>query len=208
MTNQKSNTSVSRSLCRSYKRNLTKQFGKEHGNAVYKLFIKIYEKLFIERRVYINIALNGHLLRNILPGIALYDALTLDNLSEKEVLDSIAIFYKTMYRKTAVAYRLLGKIPFFFHLLRKMAARSMSVTYPKEGWTTVWIENSNEQIAFDVSKCFFQDVLKTYEREELLKCFCQIDDDVYARISPQVEWKRTTTLGRCGSKCDFRFIKM
>lgn len=207
MTNQKRNTPASRILYHSYKRNLNKQFGKENGNAIYKFFVKKYEELFFNRTVFSNKVLNKHLIKNILPGIALYDALLYSGLSKKEALDSIGCFYKTMYQKTALIYRLLGRIPFFFLLLRKLTNRSMSVTYPKEGWTTVWIENSNKQIAFDVNKCFYQDILKSYEREELLKCFCQIDDDVYERISPRVKWKRTTTLGRCGSKCDFRFIK-
>lgn len=207
MTNQKRNTPVSRILYHSYKINLDKQFGKENGNAIYKLFIKRYEELFLNRAVFSNKVLNKHLTKNILPGIALYDALLHRGLSKERALASIGCFYKIMYQNTAFIYRLLGRIPFFFHLLRKLTTKSMSITYPKEGWTTVWIENSNEQISFDVSKCFYQDILKSYEREELLKCFCQIDDDVYERISPHVKWKRTTTLGRCGSKCDFRFIK-
>lgn len=207
MTNQKRNTPVSRILYHSYKRNLNKQFGKENGSTIYKFFFKKYEELFSNRTVFSNCILNKHLTKNILPAIALYDALLHRGLSKEEALDSIECFYKIVYKKTAFMYSLLGRIPFFFQLLRKLTTRSMSVTYPKEGWTTVWIENSNKQISFDVNKCFYQDILKSYEREELLKCFCQIDDDVYDRISPHVTWKRTTTLGRCGSKCDFRFIK-
>lgn len=207
MTNQKRNTAVSKILYHSYKRKFIKQFGKENGNAIHRLFVEKYEELFFNRTMFSNNVLNKHLTKNIFPGIALYDTLLHQGLSKEEALDSIGCFYKIMYQNIAFVYRQLGKVPFFFQLLRKLTTRSMSVTYPKEGWTTVWIENSNEQIAFDVSKCFYQDILKCYEREELLKCFCQIDDDVYERISPRVIWKRTTTLGRCGSKCDFQFIR-
>lgn len=192
---------------KNFKRILNKQFGKRNGNAIHELFVKKHEELFFNRTVFSNDILNKHLTKNILPGVALYDALLHWGLSKQEALGSIECFYKIMYRKTTFIYRLLGRSPFFFQLLRKMTARSMSVTYPKDGWTTVWIENSNEQIAFDISKCFYQDILKIYECEELLKCFCQIDDDIYQGMSPQVEWKRTITLGRGGSKCNFQFIK-
>jgi hypothetical protein len=197
---------ISKAVCRSYKKALYVQSGRAPGESIYKEFHKRYNDLIFGRPVYTNAALNRHLIKNILPGIALYDAFIYSGLSKEDTLDSISCFYEIIYKKTGVAYRALGRIPFFFQLLRKMAKRSMSVTYPNEGWTTTWIENSDKIIAFDVSRCFYQDVLKKYEHEELLKCFCRIDDYVYEYMSQKVQWKRTATLGRCGSICDFRFI--
>jgi len=207
MLTKKRNIPVSKVSYHLYKKNLSRQLGKTCGNVIYESFIKKYGELFFNRTVFTNRALNWHLVKNILPVIALYDALVLCGSSKKEAIDYIGSFNKMMYQKTVIVYRIFGRMPFFFQILRNLAARSMSVTYPKEGWTTTWIENSPKRIAFDVSKCFYQVVLKEYEREELLKCFCQIDDDVYERLSPSVQWKRTTTLGRCGSVCDFRFNK-
>lgn len=194
-------------ICNSFKKILYQQFGEKNGPSIYALFANRYKEMSCNREIYENRTLDGHIRKTILPGIALYKALLNWGISNEEALESLKSFYKQMYRQTATTYKALGKMPFFFQLLRIIAPFNMTVTYPKEGWTTNWIENSNERIAFNVTKCFFEDVLKFYNHEQLLRCFCQIDDDVYQGISPEIQWKRTSTIGRSGSKCDFCFIK-
>jgi len=158
------------------------------------------------KKEYMQAAINRHLARSILPGIALYEAFLSCGYTQQNALDLFRVFNRHLYAKTAVGYKALGRLPLFFELLRILSARSMSVTYPCDGWTTTWIENSPSRIAFDVSRCFYQDALRKYKCEELLPCFCQIDDEVYENISGRVKWQRTQTLGRNGKICGFRFI--
>lgn len=191
-----------------FKSSIMKHYGKEQGNMLYSSFHLKYQHLLLNRSVYGNKSLNKHLVNNILPGIALFDALRDTGHSENEALDSMGQYYQFIYQKTVQIYKVVGRIPFFFLLLRKLTIINMTVTYPKEGWTTQWLENNKQQIAFDVTSCFYQTILKQYGHEMLLQCFCQIDDALYEGISPRVRWHRTTTLGRCGSKCDFRFYKV
>ncbi len=166
------------------------------------------EGLFANRTIYENKALNTHMTQHILPGIALYDTFLNSGSSQAEALTKFALFNQIYFRKMASAYRLLGKLPMFYSLLRVLTKKSMSVTYPCAGWTTKWLENSSSTIAFDVSCCFFQNVLRSYKREELLKYFCLIDDEVYGNMSNRVKWARTKTLGRGDLICDFRFLKV
>lgn len=193
-------------VCHQYKKNLIIQLGKSQGTNVYDKFLIVYNKLYSNREIYENKALNRHLVRNILPGIALYEAFFNYSHTKQEAIDLFKIFNRILYAKTSIFYKCLGKFPMFFRLLRLLSARTMSVTYPCEGWTTKWIENSSSKIAFDVSRCFYKDTLEKYDREELLPCFCGIDDELYENISNHVKWQRTQTLGRGGKICDFRFI--
>lgn len=202
-----STTKVSNALCRKYKSTLIEMMEPVEAEIVYPDFRARYESLFKARAIYANKVLNKHLTQNILPGIALYDALLNDGRSQTEAITMFERFNRIYYRKLTSAYRLLGKLPMFYSLLRIMTKKSMSVTYPCTGWTTTWLENSASAIAFDVSCCFYQNVLRSYQREELLKCFCQIDDEVYGNMSRNVIWARTKPLGRGDQVCDFQFIR-
>jgi hypothetical protein len=187
-----------------YSKAISKTFKIDSRSIAYT-FKEIYQSLLKTRPVYPEKVLNWHLVRNILPGIALYQALS--KCGETDTIPKLESFYRELYKNTIRAYRVLGSLPHYYDLLRKLAVRSMRKTYPQSGWRTVWVENSSEQIAFDLYTCFYKDVLQQYQCEVILKCFCQIDDDIYKNMSPDVEWGRTTTLGRCGEKCNFKFIK-
>lgn len=202
-----STNEISSSLCKKYESTLNEMMEAVEAEIVYLDFRARYESLFKVRTTYENKALNKHLTQNILPGIALYDALLSCGRSQTEAITMFERFNRIFYSKLTSAYRLLGKLPMFYSLLRILTKKSMSVTYPCAGWTTTWLENSASEIAFDVSCCFYQNVLRSYQREELLKCFCQIDDEVYGNMSRNVIWARTKTLGRGDQVCDFRFIR-
>lgn len=175
--------------------------------SIMKAFRNNYKNLLKERSTYSKKILNWHLFRNILPGIALNQALEQEGRSKTETVRDMAQLYLVLYGNTARIYSAIGHVPGFFSLLRYMSARSMKVTYPADGWVTTWIENSPDRIAFDVHSCFYQKILREYGCEHILKCFCKIDDDMYQAMSPVVEWGRTTTLGRCGAVCNFRYTK-
>jgi len=202
-----SKNKVSNILCRKYKSALDEMMEPVEAEKVYSNFRTRYALLINARTIYENQALNKHLTQNILTGIALYEAFLSDDRSQMEAITMFERFNRIFYRKLTSEYQLLGKLPMFYSLLRILTKRSMSVTYPCAGWMTTWRENSASEIAFDVSCCFYQNVLRSYQREELLKCFCQIDDEVYGNMSRNVIWARTKTLGRGDQVCDFRFIR-
>ena len=175
--------------------------------ALREAFHKNYSSLLGQRTHDITRILNWHLVRNILPGIALYQALEQEGRSKIEAILEMEQLYLVLYRNTARIYRVIGHVPGFFSLLRHLCSWSMKVTYPADGWGTIWIDNNPDWIAFDIYSCFYQEVLKEYGYEHILQCFCKIDDDMYRAMSPIVEWARTTTLGRGGTVCNFRYIK-
>jgi hypothetical protein len=79
--------------------------------------------------------------------------------------------------------------------------------YPADGWQLEWKENSARAIRFDMKRCFYYDVLSRQGAPELTASFCRIDDLVYGDMSPQLEWRRTQTIGRGAAYCDFCFAR-
>lgn len=192
---------------RRFKRILMKDYGRQVGMDLYATFDDNYENLFSNRTPIENKALRRHQDYVILPGIALYDAFGTNEATMASPLTAMDIFYEHYYYNSKIMYQLLGRLPFYFNLLKGMAKKQMTVTYPSCGFNTTWLHNSNERIEFHVDKCFYYSTLKSYNRSELTACYCTVDDYLYKNMSKKISWDRNKTLGRGDNLCNFCFSK-
>ncbi len=72
-----------------------------------------------------------------------------------------------------------------------------------EDWAMV--EESAACFAFDVRRCFIHDTLTAHGAPELTQLYCKMDDLLNEQLPPSIVWARTTTIGRGGARCDFRW---
>ena len=79
----------------------------------------------------------------------------------------------------------------------------MQRSYPKEGWTTEWVADDEQRLAFNIRRCLYVDTLTAYGAPELMSHICAFDDWMFETLPPTIAWERTTTLGRGGDRCDF-----
>jgi hypothetical protein len=167
-----------------------------------------YDELYAQRTEYVNRALRQHLEESILPGIALYQAL----MDDPDTLQRAMALVERVCTDWAVPNRQrmerLGRLPFYYTLMRVVIKPMMRVNFPAEGWETEWVENSGEAVAFNMRRCFYLDVLDSYGVPELTTQYCRMDDLVYDGTSSKVQWARTKTLGRGDDCCDFRFVRV
>jgi len=84
----------------------------------------------------------------------------------------------------------------------------MRLNFPAEGWETEWVETSGDEISFNMTRCFYLDVLAEHGVPELTALYCKMDDLTYDDVSPQVKWDRKHTMGRGDDCCDFRFERV
>ncbi len=187
---------------------LIAEYGKESGLNIYNTVCLKYDELLKKRKPELNKALENHLIRGILPTLAIYEAFLSHGFKQREALDRIDILYRFSTRRQARLYTALGYLPFFFQILRKVIISVMKNHYPHEGWETIWIENSQDLIAFDIRRCFYLDLFESYGRKELTQCCCNVDDCLYQNMSKSVAWERIKTLGRGDELCNFRFRKI
>ncbi len=150
--------------------------------------------------------LRWHLQNQILPGLALYQLLREDGLSQDAALDKIAQTFVLAAAHDRRQMKLIGRLPFAYPLLRLVIKPAMH-PYPPSGWAIEWVENSPQAVRFNMKSCFYHDTLAAYGAPELTASFCAGDDFVYGEMSPHIQWQRTQTIGRGAELCDFCFAR-
>ncbi|HEM46087.1 MAG TPA: hypothetical protein ENO23_03480 [Alphaproteobacteria bacterium] len=166
-----------------------------------------YAALYRSRTRYDHPALAQHLEENILPGLALYQELRQDGHHEQAALKTVErLFTVPMHRMRRLMER-IGRLPFFFWLVRTATRRFMARNFPAPGWDVSWPDAGRHVVAFDMHSCFYLDVLTEYGAPELTSVYCRLDHLIYDDVSPHVRWQRTRTLAQGGDCCDFRFYR-
>ncbi|MDR1895567.1 MAG: L-2-amino-thiazoline-4-carboxylic acid hydrolase [Prevotellaceae bacterium] len=145
-----------------------------------------------------------HLLRSILPAVAFYRVLPRKGFTRADALALIRSSVLRSGQPMAKTFQTMGRLPFFFSLLRVMCPVSVKSEFGASGWKMDWKENSRHRIAFDAHSCFYERVFKDFGMPELTPVFCELDDVIYGNI-PKVRWKRTKTIGSGNDVCDFCF---
>jgi hypothetical protein len=167
-----------------------------------------YDDLYAERRRYDNRALAKHLEESILPGIALYQALLDDPDTQQRSMDLVEVSFGEWAASRRKALEPLARRPLFYWLMRFTTKAVTGREYPEEGWDIEWLEVSGEQIAYNINRCFYLDVLLEYDVPELTAQYCRVDDLIYEGLSPHARWDRKKALGRGDDCCDFRFERV
>jgi hypothetical protein len=162
-----------------------------------------YADLYITRPRHANRASREHLEGNILQGLAIYQVLREENDDQAAVLAEINDLFEVYAQKQRAMMVRLGQMPGYFHMLRKLTPWIMRWLFPSPGWTVEWVENSEQAVAFNITRCFYLDTLTAYGAPELTAAYCRLDDLIYQDASPFVKWERTKTLGRSDEFCDF-----
>jgi hypothetical protein len=192
-------------LAETFTRALGRELDKDKAHQIVSKAGERYNDLYAERKRYDNRALRQHLEGNILPGIALYQTLLDDPDTQQRSMDLV----RAAFGEWAIANRRpmerLGRLPIFYGLMRAVIKVVMRLNFPAEGWETEWVETSGDEISFNMTRCFYLDVLDSYGVPELTAQYCRMDDLVYEDVSPHVKWDRKHTLGRGEECCNFRF---
>ena len=167
-----------------------------------------YRELMAESEPPADRALRQHLEENILPGVALYQALLAGEGTQERAEQLVEAAFRAWAVSGRRAMERLGRLPIFYWLLRALIRPVMRRNFPAPGWETEWVEVSGQALAFNMKSCFYLDVLEGYGVPELTAYYCAMDDLIYEGVSPYVRWARTKTLGRGDECCDFRFERV
>lgn len=193
---------------KTWQRALIEKHGEVQGAILAARVQARYEELYHERPRFTHPALRWHLEQNLLPGLALYQALREEHNERDAALSETGLLLAL--GSTSRALNLLMKmrkyLPLPFALFRQIVRVSL-LAYPQQGWDIERREDSENNFAFNIHRCFYLDILTAYGAPELTAMFCQLDDLAYATLSPSIRWERTKTLGRGDDCCDFRWSR-
>lgn len=163
-------------------------------------------QLIAERPLPENPILRGHLTGNILPGLALYQILLQEYSNDQQaaLADVDRAFRAQSLAKSRGMVLPLKVLPNPWGVF-KLAFNRVMKSYPGEGWDWEYLENSDERIAFNGTRCFYLDTLKNYGAPELTASFCKTDDVMAELFPPPIRFVREHTLGRGDAVCDFQY---
>jgi LPXTG-motif cell wall-anchored protein len=165
--------------------------------------------LIAEAAVPDNQALRVHLKENILPGLALYQVLLQE--CDGDQTAALAEVDEAFRAETLPKYRLLltplKVLPAPFRLFKFVFPQVMK-QYPAEGWDIAYVENSDDKVAFNITRCFYLNTLTAYGAPELTAVFCKGDDMMAECFPPGIRFVRAHTLGRGDALCDFQYCRV
>jgi len=187
---------------------LTKQMGKVVAGEIIQIAGERYGELYTTRERYSNKALRKHLEDQILPGVALYQALKDDGGTSERAMELLEVVFRDWALSMRSKMERMGRLPLFYGLLRALIKPVTKSNFPDGGWETEWVEISASELSFNMHQCFYKDVLDGYEVPEITRLYCWMDDLIYEDVSPYMKWSRTKTLGRGDDCCDFKFERV
>jgi len=154
-------------------------------------------------------ALQFHLKMVILPGLAFYQTLRADGLSEEAALAEVDALFEAHYETGLIKFirrnHLLALIPGGFSTFKRLVRTSMRLGFPSPAWKLEYTPEDEQLFGFDFHRCFYLDILTYYGAPELTASFCKVDDITMTTLPEDIRWKRTGTLGMGASRCDFRW---
>lgn len=151
-------------------------------------------------------ALQAHLYQNILTGLALYRAQLEAGINPAQAQEAVAAWITAIVQPMRRQVAGLTSLPGGFTLLRMLTPLVMRSSYPTEGWAMEHAQYTRDEIAFDLTSCYYLDTLTRLGAPELTPLYCAGDDLVYGALA-KVAWGRSKTLARGGDCCDFRWCK-
>ena len=150
-------------------------------------------------------ALNSHVKMVIFPSIAVYETLIQHGMDEDKTVDFIsATFVKLCgmgFKFKSLQLHLFGS---YHRYPQNFVKNSIKDFSPESGFQYELPKESNPAIArFDIVKCPYHDFCMKYNCLKLNRAFCDSDDAKYGNLHPKLLWRRTGTLGKGNTCCDF-----
>jgi hypothetical protein len=90
-------------------------------------------------------------------------------------------------------------------LFMQMARHSLWA-FPAPGWEATWVEHSAQRVAFNMTRCFDLDTLRTLDATAIAPAYCAVDDVLYSGGGPRLRWARSGTLATGATHRDFCFM--
>lgn len=188
---------------------LIRHYGVEKAEQLAAAVRRQHASLIAETPMPANQALRWHLEERILPGLALYRVLLKEHAGDQQaaLADVDEAFRARVLAKSRLLFAPMKVLPAPYQLF-KLVFPQMMKRFPAEGWDITYIENTQDKIAFDITRCLYLTTLTAYGAPELTASFCKSDDVMAECFPPAIRFVRRHTLGRGDAMCDFQYCRL
>jgi hypothetical protein len=192
-----------------WQRVLAEKHGETKAQQLSEQVCQLYTSLLAERPLPDNPILRRHTTQNILPGLALYQVLLQEYGDDRQaaLTEVDEAFRARSFARNRLLLAPLKVLPAPFRVF-KLAFKGMMKAFPAEGWDFEYVEDSDDRIAFNGTRCFYLNTLTAYGVPELTASFCKTDDVMAELFPPDVRFVRLHTLGRGDDVCDFQYCRV
>jgi len=193
---------------REWRQVLLKRHGAEKTQNLAAAVHRQHSVLAAETQMPENQALRWHLKEKILPGLALYWVLLqeYDGNQPAALAEVDEAFRNQTLAKSRLLFAPVKVLPAQFRLFKLVFPQIMK-QFPAEGWDITYVEDRDDKVAFNITRCFYLNTLTAYGAPELTASFCKGDDVMAECFPPSIRFVRLHTLGRGDALCDFQYCR-
>ncbi|MGN0351800.1 MAG: L-2-amino-thiazoline-4-carboxylic acid hydrolase [Roseburia sp.] len=185
----------------SYRKEMEKMLKTEKVEGVWKNAEKIFQDILAENPEQTE-GIRKHTYVSIFPTIAVY--MSLMSAGCAEAMEIIQRGSAEVAKTAGEQYAKIVRIPGFKGIFMKIFSKGVKEGFGQEaGFANEFITDTSKKLAFNITKCPYQDYCQKYECPELVSIFCKNDEYAYGNLQG-ITFKRTQTLGTGGKCCDFR----
>lgn len=148
--------------------------------------------------------LRSHSYKRIYPGIAVYEAMRSEGISQEKAVWYIREYFQRLaakrvpfFQRAIKTFGLARKFPYLF-----MAGIKKSCQ-PNAGFVYELPESHDNEVRINIVRCPYFEICKRYGCPEITSAYCDSDDAGYGNLHPNLIWGRTKTIGHGGDCCDF-----
>lgn len=181
---------------------LEEQFEKDKGNKIFSKQEAILNTLIENTKNKTENQMKT-LTQTILPRIALYKALSEEELSEDEVYEYMRKYMIDKVAKGKHASMVkMEVVPGFYTIYSKIFLKIMRKTDLQESNQ----KHGKDYFDVNITKCLWNTACVENGCAKLCRLFCDVDNVTYGGLK-KIGFTRTKTLGYDGDCCDFHFFK-
>ena len=148
--------------------------------------------------------LRSHSYKRIYPGIAVYEAMRAEDISQEKAAWYIREYFQRLaakrvpfFQRAIKTFGLARKFPYLF-----MAGIKKSCQ-PNAGFVYELPESHDNEARINIVRCPYFEICKRYGCPEITSAYCDSDDAGYSNLHQNLIWGRTKTIGHGGDCCDF-----
>ena len=148
--------------------------------------------------------LHSHLIHNIFPAMAVFDAVSAEGKSREEAAALTDEIFIACMEPIAESIRKMCKIPGMYKIIPWIfGTMAFKLFSPEAGFAADLHQAGKGRARFDMTKCPYYETCKALGYPEIAPTFCRSDDVCYGNMHPKLKWTRTKTIARGADLCDF-----
>jgi hypothetical protein len=142
--------------------------------------------------------------------ISLEESLSAKGKDKKQVLEHVLAIYSIMLEDLVLEpqRRFMSSSKNPWSTFIEDTRKGNQKIYGNEYFKLQEVSATEEELAFDINRCFYQEIFKQFGREDLGPIMCEYDSIVAENVAKWVRFEREETIAEGFPRCTFRFYRI